>query len=214
MSATVLSSRPSAASGRSWKSLAKALSLKGSGAIFACENRASAQAARGLPATPAAPVIPCAEARAAILDERRFAAEKMRDAGNVEHQPVAPIERGERRKAGAPVAEALQKPRLFRRLRLDRDEGGKARARVGKRKAGGQAQPRGFGVDADEPLRVVDLGDGRERRGFINAVSRRARSVARRGSQRERNRRVVKSQVLVKSQILASPFQTDDARGS
>src|SRR5580658_9506559 len=42
-------------------------------------------------------------------------------------------------------------------------------------------------------------------------LSRRARSVARRGSQRERNRRIAKSQVLVKSQVLASPFQTDDA---
>ena len=38
MSATVLSSRPSAASGRSWKSLAKALSLRASGAIFSAEN--------------------------------------------------------------------------------------------------------------------------------------------------------------------------------
>ena len=57
-SATVFSSRPSAASGRSWKSLAKALSLRGSGAIFVGENRASAQAARGLPATPAATVSP------------------------------------------------------------------------------------------------------------------------------------------------------------
>ena len=87
MSATVFSSRPSAASGRSWKSLAKALSLKISGAIFCAENRASAQDARGLPATPAAAVIPCAARRVeAILDERRFAAEEMRDAGNVEHR--------------------------------------------------------------------------------------------------------------------------------
>ena len=30
------------------------------------------------------------EPRAAILDQRRFAAEEMGDAGNVEHEPVAP----------------------------------------------------------------------------------------------------------------------------
>ena len=64
ISATVFSSRPSAASGRSWKSLANALSLKGSGAIFTRENRASAEAARGLPPTPAATVNPCAASRA------------------------------------------------------------------------------------------------------------------------------------------------------
>ena len=42
--------------------------------------------------------------------------------------------------------------------------------------------------------------------------SRRARSVARRGSQRERNRLVVKGRVLeshvLESQVLASPFET------
>src|SRR5271167_3964662 len=45
--------------------------------------------------------------------------------------------------------------------------------------------------------------------------SRRARSVARRGSQRERNRLVVNAHVLeshvLESHVLASPFETDDA---
>ena len=108
--------------------------------------------------------------RATVLDERRLAAEEMRNTGNVEHQPVAPIERGERGKAGAPVAEALKKPRLFHRRRLDRDEIRVTRARVGERKADGQSEPRGLDVDADEPLSIVDLGDGRERRRFVNAA--------------------------------------------
>src|SRR5579863_988423 len=45
--------------------------------------------------------------------------------------------------------------------------------------------------------------------------SRRARSVARRGSQRERNRLVVNAHVLeshvFESQVLASPFEANDA---
>src|SRR5579863_2845950 len=41
-------------------------------------------------------------------------------------------------------------------------------------------------------------------------LRRRARSVASRGSHRERNRRIVKSQFL-ELIVLASPFQTDDA---
>ena len=136
------------------------------------------------------------EPRATVLDQRRFALEQMGDAGNVEHQPVAPIERGERGIAGAPIAEARQKPRLFRRLSLDHDESRKAGARVGQRKAQAQAEPRGLSVDADQPLRIVDLGDRDKRRRSINAPSRRARSVARRGSQRERNRLVVNGHVL------------------
>ena len=108
--------------------------------------------------------------RATILDQRRFALEQMGDAGNVEHQPVAPIERGERGKAGAPIAEALEQPRLFRRLSLDRDESRKAGARVGERKAYAQAEPRGLSVDADEPLRIVDPSDRDKRRRLVNAA--------------------------------------------
>ncbi len=94
----------------------------------------------------------------------------MRDAGNVEHQPVGAIERGERSEARAPVAEALEQPRLFHRLRLDRDEVRVTRARVGEGQANGQSEPRGLGVDANQPLGVVDLGDGRERRALVNAI--------------------------------------------
>src|SRR6202044_1880587 len=84
--------------------------------------------------------------------------------------PVAPIERGEGGKAGAPIAEALEQPRLFLRLSLDRDESRKAGARIGGRKAYAQAEPRGLSVDADEPLRIVDLGDRGQRRRFVNAA--------------------------------------------
>ena len=86
------------------------------------------------------------EPRTTILDQRRLALEQMSDAGNVEHQPVAPIERGKRRIAGAPIAEARQKARFFKRLSLDRD------------------------VDADQPLRIVDLGDRRQGRALVNAA--------------------------------------------
>ena len=150
--------------------------------------------------------------RATVLDERRLAAEEMGDAGNVEHQPVAPIERGERGKAGAPVAEALEQPRLFRRRRLDRDESREsARAR---RRAKGQrsiraARPRRRRRRAAAAL--LTLATAASGAALSTPLSRRARSVARRGSQRERNRRIAKSQVLVKSQVLASPFQTNNA---
>ena len=110
------------------------------------------------------------EPGATILDQRRFALEQMGDAGNVEHQPVAPVEGGERGVAGAPIAEARQKPRLFQRLRLDHDEGRKAGARVGERKAEAQAEPRGLSVDADEPLRIVDFGDRDKGRRLVNAA--------------------------------------------
>jgi hypothetical protein len=110
------------------------------------------------------------EARAAILDQRRFALEQMSDAGNVEHQPVAPIKRGKRGIAGAPIAEARQKLRLFHRLSLDDDESRKAGARIGQRKAQAQAKPRGLSVHANQPLRIIDLGDRDERRALVNAV--------------------------------------------
>ena len=94
----------------------------------------------------------------------------MGDAGNVEHQPVGPVERGERGEAGAPIAEALDEPRLFLRLSLDRDESRKAGARVRERKANAQAEPRGLSVDGDQPLRIVDLGDRNKRRRLVNAA--------------------------------------------
>jgi hypothetical protein len=94
----------------------------------------------------------------------------MSDAGNVEHQPVVSIEGGERGIAGAPIAEARQKARLFKRLSLDYDESGKARACVRERKAKAQAQPCRLGVDANQPLRIVDLGDRRQRRALINVA--------------------------------------------
>ena len=124
------------------------------------------------------------EPGATILDQGRFALEQMGDSGNIEHQPVAPIERGERGKAGAPIAEALDEPRFFRRLSLDRDETWKAGARVGERKAYAQAEPRGLGVDADEPLRIVNSGDRDKRRRLVN-VAEPARAVGRQTRQPE-----------------------------
>ena len=94
----------------------------------------------------------------------------MGDSGNVEHQSVGPVERGERGEAGAPIAEALDELRLFLRLSLDCNERRKAGARVGKGKAYAQAEPCGLGVDADQPLRIVDLGDRDKRRRLVNVA--------------------------------------------
>ena len=124
------------------------------------------------------------EARLDLLRQRRLAAEEMRDAGNVEHQPIAPIERDERREAGAPIGEALEQPRLRLRVGLDRDKGGMARARVGERQAGGEAEPRGVRVDADEPACLSDRRDDRQRRGRVNGA-RAPRAVRRQTRQPE-----------------------------
>ncbi len=211
MSATVFSSRPSAASGISWKSLAKAFSLKASGAIFCAEKRASAQAARGLSGDAERDRDPLRgrSARRQSLDEPRLAAEQMRDAGNVEHQPVGPIERGERRVAGAPVAEAFEKLRLLRRARpRRRRERDGARAR---RRATGPGSGRAARLAASTPtsrLRVVDLGDGRERRAPVNAAEP-PRAVGRQTRQPEGEKSPGRQSM---SLLLASPLETDDPR--
>ena len=128
--------------------MAKALSLRISGAIFCAENRASAQDRARIAGDAGEGRDPLGgETLQAILDERRLAAEEVGDAGQVEREPVAPVQSGERGIARAPVAEPLEEPRLLRRRRLDRDEGGMARARIRQRKAGGQAKLRGGGVD-------------------------------------------------------------------
>ena len=76
------------------------------------EWRASAEAARGASARPSARVRPRrAKTRLDIGDKPLFAAEEMRDAGDVEHQPIASVERDERREAGAEVGEALEQLR-------------------------------------------------------------------------------------------------------
>ena len=130
-------------------------------------------------------VMPCAESRARQSSiSARLALEQMGDAGNVEHQPVAPIKGGQRGIAGAPIAKARQKLRLFQRLSLGDDESRKAGARVGQRKAQAQAEPRGLSVDADQPLRIVDLGDRRKRRALVNAVEL-SRAVGRQTRQPE-----------------------------
>ena len=122
--------------------------------------------------------------RTTILDQRRFAFEQMGDTGNVEYQPVAPIERRERSVAGAPIAKAHQKLRLFFGRRLGRDESRKAGARVGERKTYAQAEPRGLSVDADQPLRIVDPSDRDKRRRLINAAEP-SRAVGRQTRQPE-----------------------------
>ena len=104
------------------------------------------------------------EARFDLVGHFRFAAEQMGDAGDIEHQPVRAVERDERGEPRAPVGEAAEQPRLFLGRGFDGDEIGAARARVGERQAGRKAEAGGQPIDADEPLRAVDFGDGGERR--------------------------------------------------
>ena len=128
---------------------------------------------------------PCAEkARLDLVDQARLAAEEMRDAGDVEHHAVAPVERDQRRIARAGVGEALQPCLLRRRIGLGDDQRGMARARVGERQPRGQAEPRGAHVDADEPARVLDRRHDRKRRVDVDLM-RAPRAVRRQTRQPE-----------------------------
>ena len=90
---------------------------------------------------------------------------------------------------------------------------GKARARVGEGQADGQSEPRGLGVDANQPLGVVDLGDGRERRALVNAIET-PRAVRRQPRQPQGEKSPDRQKPIPREIIvLASPFQTDDALG-
>ena len=91
----------------SWKILANGRSDRPVGAMRRSENRASAQAARGASASAQSDVETLGgEARFDLARHFRLVAEQMRDAGNVEHQPVRAIERDKRGEARAPVGEA------------------------------------------------------------------------------------------------------------
>ena len=212
MSARVWSSRPSAASGRSWKSLAKALSLKGSGAIFACENRASAQAARGLPATPAATETPCAVSRA--RQSSMSAASPPKRCATPEMSSISP---------SRPSSAARGVKREHQSQRRSRSRASSAGSASTATRAGKRARASASGRPTVNPSRAASASTPTSRRALSilataasgaalsTPMSRRARSVASRGSQRERNRRIVKSQFL-ENHRLASPFQTENAR--
>ena len=80
-----------------------------------------------------------------------------------------------------------------------------AGARVRQREAGRQAEFCGVGVDADQPLGILDPGDRHERRRPVSGLAPPG-AVRRQTRQPERrNRRVVKSP------LLASPFEPDRA---
>jgi hypothetical protein len=59
-----------------------------------------------------------------VLEERPFATEKMRTAGDVEKQPVLAIKRHQRGIAIAPVGHRFQQPQICRRIFLDDIESG------------------------------------------------------------------------------------------
>ncbi len=63
-----------------------------------------------------------------------------------------------------------KQPRFGLRLGVADDERRLARLRVGERQAGGKAEPRGVRVDADEPARVLDRRDDRQRRARVDLM--------------------------------------------
>ncbi len=107
-----------------------------------------------------------AEARAVLcqpVDQRRFAAEEMRAAGDVRHQPVGRRLGHPGADAPRPAPERREKCRLGRRARPARDQIGANRHRVGQRLAAGDPRRLGRGRKRGHhlPLPLVpDDGEG------------------------------------------------------
>ena len=101
-----------------------------------------------------------------IAAHRRFAAEQMRAAANVEHQPVRRIETGERRIAVGPVGDRFEQAPVGFRIGLRHCDAGMHRAHVGKRHAGLEPKSRRRIVHRGEPQRRLDW-SGDDARRFI-----------------------------------------------
>ena len=75
------------------------------------------------------------QARVQIAAQIRLAAEKMRHAGDVGHQPVGTVARHHRRIAPRPPPQGGQRRRLAPQIGGPGDEAGADRARIGQRHA-------------------------------------------------------------------------------
>ena len=168
---------------------------RGRRARCGARKRASAQAARGESARPSATRQPGrGEARLDLGDQPVLAAEQMRDAGDVEHQPVA-------RRRARPAACSASRRRRGARAAAPRPAGSASPRRA---RDGARARRRASGP-APRPSRAAFASTPTSRRAFLTVATtasgargstscaRRARSVVSRGSHRERNRRFVKT---------------------
>ena len=124
-------------------------------------NRAAAQAAPGVSASPACTSNPKRPMRREILQQRVLAAGEMRAAGDVEPDALAArrivcpvtvysldrtVDRGPGRIAAAPVGQPRQRRRIARRIGRSHDELRQQRARIGNRHAGQDAGGTGIRI--------------------------------------------------------------------
>ncbi len=79
----------------------------------------------------------------------------MRDAGDVQHQPVRAVERDKRGVARASVGEAFERQGLRGGIGVAGDKRGMTRAGVGEGQTRRQSEPLGVSVDSDKPARVL-----------------------------------------------------------
>ncbi len=104
------------------------------------------------------------EARLDLVQQFRLAAEKPGRAGHIEHDAVRPIERGERREAGAPVGDCLERRRTGPGIMLLEPHARTQRARVGDRHAGPKPARLRRRIDGGEAFGAIDPAPERERR--------------------------------------------------
>ena len=97
----------------------------------------------------------CAEPRDQIAGERRFAAEQMRAAGDVEHKTVRRIEPDQRRVAVAPIGDGFEQTPVGLRIGVRDRQARIHGARVGEPHAGLKAEPRRAVVQGGDALRAT-----------------------------------------------------------
>ena len=154
-------------------------------------KRASAQAAPGVSATPARIVRPrAAQSASTSRQQRGFAAEQMRAAGQVDHQAGGGLFGHPGGELAGPAAQRGQEGRLGQRIGGAGDQGGAHRGGIAQRLAqasGPRPRPRGSARRA--PVRRPGRPPPRRAAAAHHPARRSSRSAARRGNQSERIRR-------------------------
>ena len=110
-----------------------------------------------------------------IAGKRCLAAEKMRDAGDVEEETIGRIEAHQRRIALAPSGRPGEQTRILGRRFFRPIERGMHRAGIGKAHAHAQAEPRGRIVYRSQDKRIPGRADQRKRPPIKSGVRRRPR---------------------------------------